>query len=387
MLNTNKIEIYKAIILFGVVSLIGDIIYEGARALTPSYLESLGVSIYLAGLVFGFSEFLNLSTRLVSGVLVDKLNGHWLFYALGYLMLISVPLIGFSKYIWMIIILILIERIAKALRSPARDTLISLVSKDFGTGKAFGFHELLDQIGGVAGPASLGVIMLITNSYFISFGSLFLPYIFLVFFILYIKSKLRVKTEKMLALEASYKGFLKTVSELPAKFKFYILAVMLNTMGLIHWSLILYSTTALSTAWITAILYMSIQGIDALIAPISGHFYDKYGKTVLTIPFLLSIVPSILTVLGGWGNLIISGILFGVIYGMQESIYRAAVADLVTIDKRGTAYGLFNSIYGIGLLLSGAIFGYMMKISLINIAIIYSIIIQIIALYLLFKSL
>ena len=381
-----KKEAYKAIILFGSVSLAGDIIYEGARGITPSFLEFLGASAFIVGITFGLSEFINFTLRLISGMLADKTRSYWQLYAVGYLLIISIPLIGFTRILWLAIILILIERIAKAFRSPARDTLLSIISRGIGAGKTFGLHELMDQIGAIIGPAFLGIILLITSNYTLAFSSLFIPYIALLILVVNIFSKLKNKTEKIMGEVIPRQISLKElVSEMPLSFKTYTIAVTINTIGLLHWSLILYRTTIITSGWIAAFLYVLIQGTDAVSAPISGYLYDKYGKIVLTIPFILSIIPTILTLLGGLEKLILAGAFFGIVYGMQESIYRAAVSDLVPLDKRGTAYGIFNAFYGLGFLLSGTIYGWIIQVNLTNIGIMYGIIIQAIALYLLTK--
>ncbi len=379
-------EAYKAIILFGSVSLAGDIIYEGARGITPSFLELLGASAFIVGITFGLSEFINFTLRLISGVIADKTRSYWQLYAIGYLLIISIPLIGFTRILWLVIILILIERTAKAFRSPARDTLLSIISKEVGAGKTFGLHELMDQIGATIGPAFLGIILLITSNYTLAFSSLFIPYVALLILVINIFSKLKNKTEKILGETTSSQSSLKElITEMPLSFKIYTLAVTINTVGLLHWSLILYRTTIITSGWIAAFLYTLIQATDAASAPLSGYLYDKYGKIVLTIPFILSIIPTILTLLGGFEKLILAGIFFGIVYGMQESIYRAAVSDLVPLDKRGTAYGIFNAFYGLGLLLSGAVYGWIIQVNLTYVGILYGVIIQVIALCLLIK--
>ena len=377
-----KREAYKAIILFGSVSLAGDIIYEGARGITPSFLQFLGASAFIVGLTFGLSEFINFALRLISGILADKTRAYWILYAIGYLLIISIPLIGFTRILWLAITLILIERTAKAFRSPARDTLLSVVSEKIGAGKTFGLHELMDQVGAVTGPAFLGIILLVTNNYTLAFSSLFIPYIALLILVVNIFSKLRSKTEEIIEISISNTMSLKKIiTGLPSNFKIYTVATTLNAIGLIHWSLILYRTTLITAAWIATFLYVLIQLTDAISAPLSGYLYDKYGKNVLIFPFILSIITTILTLFGTWENLIFAGIFYGIVYGMQESIYRAGVSDLVPLDRRGTAYGIFNSFYGLGFLLSGTIFGLIIQLNMLYIGIIYTTIIQVIALY------
>jgi len=140
----NSKSAYAGILLLGIVSLMGDVVYEGSRGLVPDYLKFLGVSAFIVGLVGGLGEFLGYAVRLVSGFLADTTRAYWLFIFLGYGLVASIPLLGFAGSWEIAIVLVLLERLGKAFRSPSRDTVLSIVSKDVGTGKAFGIHELLD---------------------------------------------------------------------------------------------------------------------------------------------------------------------------------------------------------------------------------------------------
>ncbi len=351
MADMRKGDVYKAIVLFGLVSLVGDVIYEGARAIAPSYLDALGATALVVGLVFGVAEFVGLSLRLVSGLLADITGAYWALYLLGYGLIISIPLLGLTNLWPIAVALIFVERIAKGLRSPARDVLISAVSKGVGAGKAFGLHELMDQIGAIAGPALLGMILLLRpNDYSSAFLSLLIPYSILLVSILHIYYRFR-------GIIPTAKGTKFRISNLPTNFWIYTIAVFLNTAGLIHVSLIVLASSRAFSPWMAAYLYVLMQAVDAVAAPLAGLAYDRAGRKVLYLPFLLSPIPSVATLLGG-GNVLMAVISFGIIYGMQESIYRAAVSELVPMRVRGTAYGVFNTAYGLGFLVSGSLFGY-----------------------------
>jgi len=377
---------YAPIILFGLVSLFGDIIYEGVRGSLPSYLDYLGASAFIIGLAFGLSEFLGYALRLISGLLADVTKSYWYFYFIGYFLIISMPLLGFINMWILAVILIVIERLAKAIRTPARDTLISVVSKGIGAGKAFGLHELMDQLGAVLGPFIIATVLYMTNNYSIAYKALFLPYAVLIIIVIFTYAKLRNYTMRVINIPDSDKSkfFIKN---LPVEYWLYILAVSLSTMGLIHVSLILYKANLFIAAYLVVIFYLIIQLFDAISAPISGLLYDKIGRLILLIPFILSIIPSILTITGNLNLIILAGIVFGLVYGMQESIYRAAISDLVPVSLRGTAYGIFNTVYGIGFLISGTVYGAIIERKLVYIGVVYAIVLQLIAIVLLKRSL
>jgi MFS family permease len=356
-LKISKRTAYVAILIMGIVSMLGDIVYESGRGIAPDYLRFLGASAFLVGAVSGAGEFIGYAMRLVSGNLADRSRAYWLFIFLGYGLILAVPLIGFTTRIEVVMALLLLERLGKALRSPSRDTVVSIVSKGVGSGKAFGLHEALDQIGAVIGPLILGGVMFYTaNSYPIAFKVLLIPYALMLVAIAYTYRKIG----KGVDVEAkSIRG--EGVS-LSRGFWIYCVAILLNTLGLIPVALILYTGSSilqpLGQQWIVPLLYVVVQVVDAPMALVSGYFFDRVGVKLLALPFILAIFPAFLVSYGGFVGVIAACIIFGLVLGMQESIYRAAIADLVPLSRRGTAYGIFNTALGLGTLASGVIFGF-----------------------------
>ncbi|MEM2933360.1 MAG: MFS transporter [Methanocellales archaeon] len=349
---------YVAILLLGIVSLMGDVVYEGSRGLVPDYFNFLGATAFIIGLSGGIGDFLGYALRLVSGFLADTTRAYWFFIFLGYGLIIAIPLLGFIYSLELAIILVILERIGKALRSPSRDTVLSILSRDLGAGKAFGIHEFLDQIGAVAGPLIVAFVMFhSSNNYQQTFSLLMLPFLVLIIVLFYTYSKIGSKIAEPTSISSS--------RVLQKPFYIYTFAVMLNTVGLIPAALILYRASVIlqpeHKQWMVPLIYLLIQGIDAIAALIAGYAFDKFGIKILALSFALSIFPPIFTLSSqGFEALIIASIFFGSILGMQESIYRAAVSKLAPLASRGTAYGVFNAAYGISILMSGAIYGLMM---------------------------
>jgi MFS family permease len=353
---------YVSILLLGIVSLMGDIVYEGSRGLIPDYLKFLGATAFIVGLVSGLGEFIGYAMRLVSGFLADTTRAYWFFMFLGYGLIVSIPLLGFSNIWEMAVILVLLERLGKACRSPSRDTILSIVSEGVGTGKAFGIHEFLDQVGAVTGPLVVsGLMFYSSNNYNLTFSLLSIPFTMLLIALVSTYWKIRSKVvveSKTTHMRSRFLG---------RPFYIYTLAVMLNTIGLIPASLILYKASAIlqpeQQQWIVPLIYLLIQGIDAPAALLSGYLYDRFGIRILMLPFILSIFPPIFTMLNtDLTTLIIASIFFGVVLGVQESTYRAAVSIFTPVSSRGTAYGIFNVAYGIGFLISGGIYGLIMDL-------------------------
>lgn len=337
--------------------MLGDIVYESGRGIAPDYLMFLGASALLVGVVSGAGEFLGYGARLISGSLSDKSQAYWLFIFLGYGLILAIPLIGFTFSLELVITLLLLERLGKALRSPSRDTVISIISKNVGSGKAFGLHEAIDQIGAIIGPLLFGAVLFFTaNSYPAAFGILLIPFALMVIAIVYTYRKVGK------SVEVEVKSAKEERSPLTRGFWIYCLAVFFNTLGLIPVALILFAGSSilqpLGQQWMVPLLYVVVQVVDAPMALISGHLFDKLGVRLLALPFVLAVFPVFFVSYGGLVGVIAACVMFGLVLGMQESIYRAAVCEHVPLGKRGTAYGVFNSVLGFGTLVSGVIFGF-----------------------------
>lgn len=356
---------YIAILMMGIVSLFGDIVYEGVRGIVPDYLKFLGASATIVGIIVGLGELISYFSRIIGGFLADKTHSYWPLMLLGYGLIFSLPSLFFCNFFggWILAaLLIIIERIGKGIRAPARDTILSFVSTGVGPGKAFGLHELLDQIGAILGPLIIAGIFAFTSSYSISFSFLFLPYLLLLIS-LYLVYNFLKKYEIPSTMEKIKISITKGIVS------FYILAITLNSIGILPSALILYRASQLADIgiidrWFIPLLYAGIQLIDAPSALFSGFIYDKIGLLTLIVPFIISFFIAPITFIPSNSLLIIiiSAMLYGIVLGTQESIYRAAIADIVPQNIRGTAYGIMNAALGIGILIAGLIYGYLLDI-------------------------
>lgn len=356
---------YSAIFMLGLVSLFGDIVYEGSRGIIPDYLKYLGASAFIVGAVMGLGEFISYASRLAGGIIADKYRSYWPLVFIGYGLIIALPLLSLPE-VWggwiLAAALIILERLGKGLRTPARDTIISFASKTLGRGKAFGIHELLDQIGAVLGPLALAAIMATTYSYHLAFTFLIVPYILLMTTLALVYNSLKVYGEPPPKPKEGGKGVMDRSTML------YILAITLNTIGLFPASLILYQASKLVEAgilgaWFVPVLYAGIQLIDAPLALITGIIYDKIGLTMLFTPFVATILIAPLAFQGDLVSILLAAAIFGFVLGTKESVYRAAVADLSPPHVRATAYGVLNTAIGAGALLAGAVYGYLIDVS------------------------
>src|SRR3990167_9281554 len=165
----------KFVILLGLVSLFSDMVYEGARSAIGPLFAVLGASGAVVGFVAGFGELAGNALRVVSGYLVDRTEQYWLITFLGYGCLFAIPLLAFVHTWKIAAILIIIERIGKDIRTPARDAMLSYATQKMGRGFGFGLHQVFDQVGGMLGPLIMVFVLMGHRSYAIGFAILFFP--------------------------------------------------------------------------------------------------------------------------------------------------------------------------------------------------------------------
>jgi len=334
----------RFVILLGVVSLFADATYEGARSITGPYLGVLGASGAIIGVVAGLGELIGYVLRLTSGYLADRTRRYWTITFLGYLVnLGAVPLLALTEHWPAAAALMITERVGKAMRTPARDAMLSHGTQQIGRGWGFGLHEALDQIGAVVGPLVVAGVLAARSSYRTGFAVLAVPAV-LALAVLMVARWLNPRPRD-LEIETPHlesRGF-------PRRFWIYLLGVALVGAGYADFPLIAFhlDQRAVVSPPSIPVLYAVAMGDDALAALIFGRSFDRIGLSVLAAAVLLSALFAPLVFLGGPFAALAGMALWGVGMGAQESIMRAAVAEMVVADRRGTAYGIFNAGYGV----------------------------------------
>lgn len=164
------------ILLLGAISLFADMTYEGARSITGPYLGMLGVTATTIGIVSGFGELVGYAVRLGSGYLADRSGRYWAVTIFGYLLnLFAVPLLALAGNWQIAVVLIIAERMGRAVRSPPRDAMLSHAAGQTGLGWGFGLHQALDQTGAVIGPLVVSGILFLGHDYRAAFAVLLAP--------------------------------------------------------------------------------------------------------------------------------------------------------------------------------------------------------------------
>ena len=384
-MNKSKKKISQAmifIILFGIVSLFSDMTHEGASSIRGAYMSLLGASAGAIGFVSGLGELIGYSMRYVFGRLTDKTKRYWLMTIAGYVLdVLAVPALALvGEHGWIAACgLLIIQRMGKAIKKPAKDTIMSFAASQEGVGKSFGIQEVLDQIGAFLGPVLLYVVMLFKTEgstfeiYSKCFAVLAVPGAITILLLLITKYKFPNPEN----FEPEEKKF--TPFKVKKEFIFYIAGISLFAFGFIDYSIIimhvsktytnisaqLTETSSLVNSGTLPLLYAGAMLVDAVAALVFGLMYDKKGvktlawSTVISAPFAILVFGTKST-----SALLLGIALWGVGMGAQESILKAAVTKMVPKSSRATGYGVFECSFGVFWFLGSWLLGVLYDISI-----------------------
>jgi MFS family permease len=357
----------RFVIAFGLVSMLAYFVYEGARAITGPFLATFGASAALVGFVTGAGEAVALVFRLVSGRVSDRTGRHWALSIAGYaITVVAVPVLAAAQALWQAAGLVIAERFGKAVRTPARDTMLAQASTRAGRGWAFAVHEALDQSGALLGPL-LVAAMVAVSGYRLGFAVLAVPGALALVTLAWLRRAVPVPAAYEPADQhgATTAGAgAATAAPFPRRFWLYTGFTAVAMLGFATFGVLAYHLQVrhvLAPALIP-VIYATAMGAAALAALASGRLYDRVGLRALAIaPVLAAVVPVL--AFTTTPSLVWAGsVLWGAAMGIHESTMRAAVADLVPAARRGLGYGTFTAAYGLawlaGSTLIGALYGH-----------------------------
>lgn len=377
----NRIGALQFILIFGVVSGLGDFVYEGARSIVGPYLATFGASAALVGGVTGAGEAVALVFRLFTGRLSDRTGRHWAISIAGYaITMISVPLLAVAGPLWLACAFIVGERFGKAVRTPARDTMLAEASVDLGRGRAFAVHEAMDQSGALIGPLVIALILATHHGYRPGFAWLAVPgglAMLTLFYLRHMVPRPAVYDPNLVAPQAkpvAVRGFSRTYWQ-------YSAFTAATLAGFATFAVLAYHLQhrhVVSAAQIP-LMYAAAMGLAAVGALASGQVYDRFGlRGLVVLPVLGAVIP-FLSFSTSAALVWVGAALWGLAMGVHESTMRAAVADLVPRERRGVGYGTFTAVYGLAWLAGAAVIGVLYDVS-IDSAIAFVVAVQAVAL-------
>lgn len=374
-----RLSPWRAIVGFGLVSLTADMVYEGARSITGPLLAHLGASALLVGVVTGVGEAAALVLRLVFGRAADRSRRYWPMTIIGYaLTAVSVPLLAITPFIGaaglaVACALILTERTGKAVRSPAKSTLLAHVATGVGLGRAFGVHKALDQTGAFAGPLLVGGLVALTGAIWPAMAALALPGAAAMAVLVWMRRRIGEPAGDLPASHSDHGPALHhddsttTLAQaaparrtvLPRAFWLFAASSGAATAGLVTFGVISFHLAREQVVPLSAIpvVYAAGMAIEAVAALATGFGYDRIrGKVLYVLPILVAAVPW-LAFTDRVGLALLGVLVWGAANGIQDSTVKALVADLVPPGRRATAYGIFAAIQGAGAVVGGTLAG------------------------------
>ncbi|WP_225077586.1 MFS transporter [Streptomyces sp. CoT10] len=334
----------RFVLLIGVVSMFSDMTHEGARGVTGPFLGSLGAGGLVVALVAGTGELLGYALRFVFGCAADRTGRYWPITAVGYtVQMLAVPLLAVAGYWPVAAVLIVAERSGRAMRTPARDAMLAHATAELGRGRVYGVREALDAAGATAGPLIVAGVLALHGGYRVGFAVFAVP-----------------AALTLLVLAGAWRRYpdpagLEVDEGVPDRRgtprAFWI---CLAGMGLIaaaytDYPLIAYHfgrAHVVATPWIP-VLYAGAMASEAVAALVLGRSFDRWGlRTVVGATLLTACFPP-LVFLGNAVPAVIGVVLWGLGAAVRESVVRAAVTGMVGPDRRASAFGLFDTGFGL----------------------------------------
>ncbi|MCL4371238.1 MAG: MFS transporter [Chloroflexi bacterium] len=352
----------RFVVFLGVVSLFADMTYEGARSVTGPFLAVLGASGTVVGIVAGFGELVGYGLRLVSGSIADRTRRYWTITLIGYTVnMLAVPLLALAGRWEVAAFLIIAERTGKAMRNPPRDVMLSHATLQIGRGWGFGLHEALDQTGAVLGPLLVAGVLYLKGDYRVAFAALGISALLALGTL--VAARITYPTPH--DFEATTGAEIESTA-FPRAYWLYLAAVALVAAGFADFPLIAYhfQKTSLVSPDLIPLYYALAMGVAGLGGLVFGRLFDRVGLSVLIAASLIAALFAPLVFFGGFTFALLGMVCWGIGLGAHESVMRAAVADFVPANRRGSAYGIFNAGYGLFWFLGSALIGILYDISI-----------------------
>ena len=362
----------RAVWLLGWVSLATDAASEAIYPLLPFFLTRvLSTGAVSIGVIEGAAEAANSLLKIVSGRIADRSREKRGLVLLGYGVSSAVrPLIALATG-WMQVFAVRVaDRVGKGIRSAPRDAMLAAWATPTTRGKVYGFHQGMDNLGAVIGPA-LATLFLVfyPDRYRTLFALTIIPGAIAVLLILMVPEPDGSRATKPAAKSAggepldahsdaaSGRAFGEA---LPRRFYWFLAVLAIFTLGnSTDAFLLLRLTDAAGSPRYVPLMWAGIHIVKTTVSIAGGSWSDRVGRrTVIAIGWLIyAVVYAGFAVSTTLPALLVWFMIYGCYFGFAEGTEKALVADLAPASRRGMAFGLFNAISGLGALAASLIFG------------------------------
>lgn len=358
--------------MLGIVSFFTDFSTEMIAGMLPSFtVTELGASKAILGGIEGSAELVSYAFRLVSGSLSDRFRRRKIFILLGYgLSTISKPFFSVS-FNWIDVLVIRIsDRVGKGVRTAPRDALISDSVTETTSGKAFGIHRTLDQTGAIAGPIAGYALLQAFNVRDIFVLSLIPGIIAIIILVFFVKEVIGKDITK--GMQRNFYYLLKQNKP----FTILLVITGIYSLGAYNFSFILLKSLDLGVIESSIpLVYAAINITHTAISIPAGIIADRIGKEkILILGYGVLLISSSVMVLlsGNFLYAFVIALIYGIYVGITETVQRAVLPRYADSNVRGTAYGLYNLVIGVGFFIGNILFGYFWDVYSLGVAISFS---------------
>src|SRR6267143_360832 len=369
------------VLIIGIVNFFADFTYEGARGIVGPFLGSLGASAAIVGFVAGLGELMGYGLRSVSGYFADKSHKHWAFAFLGYTInMFAVPALALTRQWPLAASLVVSERVGRGIRKPTVEAMLSYAGRSIGAGWVFGLNEALDQAGATIGPLLMALILYLNGSYQAGFGVLFIPALLCLATL--VLARLLHPRPHELEKDA---GHTFATASLKQTYWIYFVAGALLAAGFADFALIgfHFQKANVMPGNLIPVFYAVAMAASALASIPLGRLFDRLGPNVSLFAFLISAVAAPFIFLGASAFALVGMIFWGIGMSAQGSLFQAMLTGVIPPQKRSTAFGLFDTGYGIAWFLGSAAMGLLYDKSILAV-VLFSVILQLAAIPVLF---
>lgn len=344
---------FTFVLTMGFVNLFGDTTYEGGASVNGPFMAMLGASGAVVSITAGVGEFLGYALRPFAGYIADKSGRYWLITFIGYAInLIAVPAMALAGSWQVAAVLVLAERIGRAIRKPTIDAMISYTTGELGKGWVYGLNTAMDEIGATMGPLVIAVVLLMKGDYHLGYALLLIPAVLAFGSLVVARIGFPVPSRLEVGRTASARG-------LTPAYWVYMIAGACFAAGLMSFELISYhfaKAGIVTEHWIPVFLALS-TGFGVIASLVLGKLFDQFGLSIVLVAVLLSSAFSPLVFFGGFSAALIGILLWGIGYATQDTLLKALIVSVLPEGKRNFAFGLYYSGYGVGWLIGSVVTG------------------------------
>lgn len=349
---------FQFVLILGMVNFFADTTYEGASSINGPFLGKLGASALAIGVISGIGEFLGYSLRFLFGYISDRTGRYWFITFIGYIInLFSVPALALVGNWPLAGVLIIAERIGRAMRKPTVEAMLSYTTFQFGRGWVYALNTALDQAGATLGPLLMVLVLYLNGNFQIAYAVLSIPALLAIATLV----MARMQFPNPSSLEA---GPTAKVKAFHSSYWLYMTAGAFVAAGLMSFEFISYhfSKNQVVTAHWIPLFFAVAMMTDGIASLIFGRLFDRLGLPIVILAFFLSSFFAPFVFFGNFWMALVGMILWGIGFGAQDTLLKAIIAGILPEGRRQLAFGLFYTGYGAGWLfgssLTGALYDY-----------------------------